>query len=114
MKALAILLALAGSVSAQAMCIGSGAFRTCDDERGGNYSAQRNGSSTYYQGRRSDGTSWQGNGQDVGNSTIYNGTTSDGRHWSGSSQRIGETTIYNGTDSRDNVYQRTCTQYGCY
>ena len=96
MKSIAILLALAGSVSAHAFCTGSGAFQTCTDNNG-TYTVNRAGAGTYMQGTDNNGTSWTQNGVSSGSTTIYSGSASNGTSWQGNSNTYGGTTTYNGT-----------------
>ncbi len=99
---------------ALANCIGTGAFRTCTDSSGNNYTINDFGSTTTMQGYNSrTGSTWSQNSTTMGNTTIHNGYSSDGGNWNMTQQRLGGTTITNGFDSDGNYFSQTCTAYGC-
>ncbi len=115
MKVIILAALLACSITAQATCVGSGAFQTCSDNSGNNYSVQRYGNTTTVQGHNAQtGNSWNQSSQTIGNTTIHNGTAANGNSWSGTSQSLGGTTFHNGTNSQGQTYQKTCTAYGCF
>ena len=103
------------SISAQAACVGTGAFQHCTDDRGNSYGVQRYGNTTHVQGNNAaNGTNWNQTSQTYGNTTHHSGTASNGQSWNGTATNIGGTTFHNGTDSRGNLYSKTCNSYGCF
>lgn len=109
------LLALLVAGASNAACYGSGAYQTCTDNAGNNYSVQRFGNTTQVQGTNAQtGSNWNQTTQTIGNTTFHNGTASDGASWNGTSQSIGGTTFHQGMDSRGNPYSKTCNAHGCF
>ena len=101
---------LASAISAQATCYGSGAFRTCSDNSGNNYTVQQYGNTTVTQGTNANtGSNWNQTSNTYGNTTYHNGTSASGGTWNGTSTTYGNTTYHNGTDSRGRPYSSTTT-----
>lgn len=114
MKAIAILLALAGATAANANCVQVGGYTTCVDANGGSYNSSRVGPITSTYGTTGNGTSWSQSGVVVGNTHSYNGQASNGSNWNGTSQRIGPITTNNGYMSPPTMQPlRPCIGYGC-
>jgi hypothetical protein len=100
--------------AANAGCIGSGSFQTCNDASGNSYTVNRFGNTTTMNGYNSQtGSTWSQNSNTVGNTTFHNGTSSDGNSWNLTDQRIGSSRNIFGTDSRGNTVNRFCGPYGC-
>ena len=102
--------------SAQAACYGTGAFRTCTDDNGNNYTVNRSGNATYVDGSNSQtGSTWNQQSYRSGNTTSTYGTASDGSSWNAQTYKSpgGGSTTY-GTDSKGNSFVQTCNRFGCY
>ena len=109
------ILAVSLASTAQAQCVGYGAYKTCSDSSGNNYSIQKYGNTTNMQGNNSrTGSSWSQTSQTFGNTTITNGRAANGNSWNSTTRQIGNTTFINGTDSNGNSFSKTCNQFGCY
>jgi hypothetical protein len=99
---------------ANAGCIGSDSFQTCNDSSGNNYTVNRFGNMTTMNGYNAQtGSTWSQNSNTIGNMTIHNGTSSNGGSWNLTDQSIGSNRIITGTDSHGNSVNRFCTPYGC-
>ncbi len=101
------------TVTANATCYGTGAFRTCNDASGNSYNIQSYGNTTNMQGSNAQtGSTWTQNSQTYGNTTYIQGN-SNGNSWNQTIQTLPGMTIQSGTDSRGNSFNRTCTAFGC-
>ena len=109
------ILALGIAGTAQAQCVGYGAYRTCSDSSGNNYSIQKFGNTTMMNGNNyQTGSTWNQTSQRIGNTTITNGRAANGNTWNSTTQQIGNTTFINGRDSNGNTFRKTCNQFGCF
>jgi hypothetical protein len=102
------------STTANAICTGSGSFKTCTDNQGNSYTIQKFGNQTYMTGNNSrTGSSWSSNSTTIGNTTFQQGRSADGDSWNQTIQNIGNTQYRTGTDSNGNSFSTTCNQFGC-
>lgn len=109
-----VFLAATTTLTAQAACVGSGSFYTCNDSSGNSYNVNRYGNTTQVYGSNANtGSTWSQNSTTMGNTTFHNGTAANGNSWSGTTQSYGGITTHQGIDSRGNTYSKTCTAYGC-
>ena len=109
---LAFLGCLLAAGIAQAGCVGTNAFSTCNDASGNNYTVNRFGGTTIMNGNNANtGSQWSQNSNTFGNTTTTNGQT-NGQPWNMTRQSFGGTTMYNGTNSAGQSFSYTCTHYG--
>jgi hypothetical protein len=100
---------------ANAGCIGSSAFQTCNDSSGNSYTINRFGNTTMMNGYNAQtGSSWSQNSNTFGNTTTHNGTASNGNSWNSTETRMGNTRSIYGSDSQGNSFSKTCGPFGCY
>ena len=97
----AAVLALALPVMpASAACFGSGAFKTCSDSSGNNYTVNKFGNTTTVTGSNArTGSNWNQTTTTFGSNSYTNGTT-NGRSWNQTTTPYGSF----GTDSRGNSF----------
>ncbi len=99
---------------ANADCIGSDSFKTCNDNSGNSYTVKKFGNSTSVNGHNAKtGSSWNQNSQKVGNTTFTNGYDADGNSWNSTATKVGSSTFVSGTDSDGNSFSKICNQFGC-
>lgn len=105
---------VAMSISANAACVGSGAFQTCTDASGNTYNIQRYGNTTNVQGYNAqNGSNWSQSSTTYGSTTQTHGTAANGSPWNSTTIANPGMTQQFGTDSQGRSFQRTCTQFGC-
>ncbi len=90
-----------GLSSAQASCVGSSTFYTCNDNSGNSYTVQKNGGTTMMNGYNANtGSNWSQNSYSNGSTTNVYGSSSNGSSWN---QTITPSGTY-GTDSQGNSF----------
>lgn len=100
-KVLATALFSFAALPASAACIGSGAFYTCTDNSGNNYSVNKFGNTTNVYGSNSrTGSSWNQTTTTYGSNSYTNGRASNGNSWNQTTTPYGSY----GTDSRGNSF----------
>ena len=82
MKKLIVALSLVSVAGfANAACVGSDSFYTCNDQSGNRYSIQKFGNMTTLKGSNfRTGSNWSANSTDFGNMTVTRGVT-NGKSW---------------------------------
>ena len=116
-KLVILLLSALFASGTQASCFGTESNYTCSDPQSGNtYNVTKFGGTTTMTGTNSrTGSSWSQNSRTYGSTTYQDGKSSDGRTWRQTIQNNGAIgTTYSGTDSNGNRFHKTCTQFGCY
>ena len=111
----ALALSIAVISTAEAACIGSGNFQTCNDNAGNSYTVNRFGNTTMMNGFNAQtGSTWSQNSNRFGNTVIHNGET-NGNPWSMTQQNLGGGfQTFNGIDSRGRSFSHTCSNlFGC-
>src|SRR4051812_4196421 len=99
--------------AANAGCVGSGSFQTCNDASGNSYTVNRFGNTTTMNGHNAQtGSSWSQNSNTFGNTTTHSGTASNGNSWNSTETRTGNTRSIHGTDSQGNSFSKTCGPFG--
>lgn len=113
MKTLSIIAGLLLTTSqAHAVCVGSGAFKSCFDPGTGNsYQVQQFGNTTQLRGANPNGSTWSQQSNRFGNTVQHNGVDSSGRTWSITDHQIGGTRLINGTDGAGNRVNCVQTKY---
>lgn len=117
LRTILVLGALVGTtLAAQANCIVSSTFSSCNDARSGNsYTTQNFGSTTITNGHNArTGSSWSQTDQRIGGTTFTTGRAANGNSWSSTTQSLGGGfSSQSGVDSSGRSFNRTCGPFGC-
>lgn len=101
--------------TANAACVGTANFYSCNDASGNNYTVNRMGNMTTVQGNNPNtGSQWNQTSTTMGNMTMTNGVT-NGRPWNETQTNFGNGFgTVNGTNSEGQPYSYSCAPYtGC-
>ncbi len=113
--AVALILGMTLASSANAICIGSGSLRTCDDDRGNSTTYYGSGSMQSFDGRNSrTGVSYSGDSITSGSTTFSSGRTSTGITFDSTTYRNGSSAIVDYKDSTGHRSSKICNINGCF
>ena len=103
--AVALILGMTLASSANAICIGSGSLRTCDDDRGNSTTYYGSGSMQSFDGR---------NSRTSGSTTFSSGRTSTGITFDSTTYRNGSSAIVDYKDSTGHRSSKICNINCCF